>query len=202
MKKISERLIILRTLKHSEADLIIHALSAKRGRINLIAKGALKSKRRFVGGVLEPTHFIEASIALKPESREGALHFLEEAQLLQGFEKIRSDYDKLNLAFYFLQVISKVAQEEDPESQKLFDLLGNSLKALEASSRLDLLKTLFEIKVLLIQGVIPEDLPNVDLFQFSMKEHEKAKVDGEDFRRLKHQVQAALRGYLGGASLG
>lgn len=197
MQKVSDRIIILRTLKHGEADLIVHAISGRRGRINLIAKGALKSRRRFVGGVLEPTHFVEVGLALKSESREGGLHFLEEAQLLMGFETLRQDYDKLNTAFYFLKLISQVTQEEDPEAQRLFDLLGNSLKALETTNRIDLLKALFEVKLLHIQGVTPEDLPAVDLFHFAVADHEQSQIAKEDLVILKSQIQMSLRAYLG-----
>lgn len=196
MQKVSDRLIILRALKHSESDLIIHALSPVRGRLNLIAKGALKSKKRFGGGVLQPTHFIEATFKYKGDTGEGQLHFLEEARLLNGFEGLRADYDRLTQAFSFLQLIAKVTQELDPESQALFDLLGNTLKALESTERPDLLKVLFEGKILLIQGVIPSDLPENDLFRLTVRDHEKSRMQDAALSQLRGHIQFALKSYL------
>ncbi len=196
MQKVSDRFIILRALKHSESDLIIHALSPVRGRLNLIAKGALKSKKRFGGGVLQPTHFVEASFKQKSDMQEGQLHFLEEAQLLNGFEALREDYDRLSLAFSFLQLIIKVTQENDPESQPIFDLLGNTLKALETTQKPELLKLLFEGKMLLIQGVIPSDLPHNDLFCLSVRDHEQSCMHESDVSQLRGHIQYALKSYL------
>lgn len=197
MQRISDRLIILRALKHSESDLILHALSPVHGRINLIAKGALKSKKRFAGGVLQPTHFIEAQFKKKnDDGGEGRLHFLEEARLLNGFDLLRGDYDRLTLAFSFLQLVAKVTQEEDPESQKIFDLLGNSLKALETTERPELLRVLFEGKILLIQGVIPSDLPDNDLFRLTVRDHEQSRIQPAELSQLKGHIHFALKSYL------
>ncbi|MCB0408295.1 MAG: DNA repair protein RecO [Bdellovibrionales bacterium] len=196
MNSVSDRLIILRAIKHSEADLILHTLSAQHGRLNLIAKGALKSKKRFVGGVLEPTHFIEAQIKKKNDFGNGTLHFLEDAQLLKGFEGLRQDYDRLTLAFHFLDLITKVLQEEDPESKKMFDLVGNALQALESSHRPDLLRLLFEGKLLLVQGVIPSDLPKSDLFRLSLQDHEKSQISMNELSQLRGHIQYALKSYL------
>lgn len=196
MRKISDRLIILRTLKHSEADLIIHGLSPSRGRVNLIAKGALKSKKRFVGGVLEPSHYVEVLYSDRSHRGEGALSFLEDAKLLRGFELLRSDYTKLELGFYFLKVIGRILQEEDPDAQAVFDLTGNALASLEFSQDLERLRVHFESKVLFVQGVMPEGLPENDLVARPLKDHEKAKLSDEDFLRVKGTVQFSLKQYL------
>lgn len=196
MQKVTDRLIILRALKYSESDLIIHALSPVRGRLNLIAKGALKSKKRFGGGVLQPTHFVDATFKYKGDTGEGQLHFLDEARLLNGFEGLRTDYDRLNLAFSFLQLVAKVTQESDPESQPIFDLLGNTLKALETTQRPELLKLLFEGKILLIQGVIPSDLPENDLFRLSVRDHEQSRIQEAPLAQLRGHIQFALKSYL------
>ena len=55
---VKERAIVLRRLKHGEADLIVHCLNEQGTKVSLFAKSAIKSRKRFGGGVLEPTHLI------------------------------------------------------------------------------------------------------------------------------------------------
>ena len=45
--------IVLRSMRYSEADRILHLYTAERGRIGAIAKGVRKTKSRF-GARLEP----------------------------------------------------------------------------------------------------------------------------------------------------
>src|SRR5881392_4028436 len=50
--------IVLRSLRFSEADRILHLYTADRGRVGAIAKGIRKTKSRF-GGRLEPLSHVE-----------------------------------------------------------------------------------------------------------------------------------------------
>ncbi|MGZ3769635.1 MAG: DNA repair protein RecO [Bdellovibrio sp.] len=146
------RFIILRKIKYSEADLILHALSPQGEKISFIARGALRSKKRFGGGVLEPTHFV--SFTYKEASEEGKLNVLQEATLINDFSGIRKNYERLELALHALECVSKVSQEGDRTSEFLFNLLGHTLKAIETTQDTLVLKMHFYLKFLLQQGVI------------------------------------------------
>ena len=50
--------IVLRSLRFSEADRILHLYTSERGRIGAIAKGVRKTKSRF-GARLEPLSHVE-----------------------------------------------------------------------------------------------------------------------------------------------
>lgn len=147
-----DRFIILKALKYSEADLILHALSPHGEKLSFIARGALRSKKRFGGGVLEPTHFV--SFTYKRASEEGQLNVLQEASLINDFAGLRKDYDRLELALHFLECVSRVSQEGDQNSEFLFNLLGNALKAAEITEDHLILKMHFYLKFLLQQGVV------------------------------------------------
>lgn len=192
----SEKGIILRCIKHSESDLIVHLVNTQGARLNMIAKGALKSRKRFGGGILEPTHFVQVTFSRKSYGEEDSLAILQEAQLLSGFPGLRQDYERLELAFYFLQIIAKVSQEGDPDAKGIFDLLGNSLKALEASQNIAYLKTHFELKLLLQQGVLPEDLNVGAWLRFAVAEHEQLQCSQSEFLFIQTQTQKALQTYL------
>lgn len=139
-------------MKYSEADLILHALSPKGEKLSFLARGALKSKKRFGGGVLEPSHFVQ--FTYKQASGEGKMNTLNEATLLNDFKNIRQDYDHLELALHVLECVARVSQEGDKSSEALFNLLGNSLKAIETCQSVLTLKMHFYLKFLLQQGVL------------------------------------------------
>lgn len=149
----SVRMIVLKRMKWAEADLIIHGLEPSGARLHCLARGALKSKKRFGGGLLEPTHYLECQV--KINQREDALHTLDDARLLEGFEGLRVDYDRLNLALKCLDVIDR-SQPGDvfPE---IFNLLGNSLKSLSEGAQLMRVETQFGLKFLKLHGVLEFD---------------------------------------------
>lgn len=149
----SVKLIVLKRMKWAEADLIIHGLEPSGNRLHCLARGALKSRKRFGGGLLEPTHYLECQV--KIANREDALHTLEDARLLEGFEGLRSDYDRLSLALRFLDVIDRSAPGDVfPE---IFNLLGNSLKTLSGGGELLRVEAQFGLKFLKLHGVLEFD---------------------------------------------
>lgn len=152
MNKGQGNFIILRKIKYSESDLIVHAISSEGEKLSFIARGALKSKKRFGGGILEPTHFI--NFTFKLSEGEGRLHLLQEATLINDFANIRKDYDRLAFALHLLECVGKVSQEGDTSSDFLFNLLGHTLKSIETADDLLVLKMQFYLKLLLQQGVV------------------------------------------------
>lgn len=155
MSDLQDRFIILKKMKYGESDLIIHALSSAGTKKSFIARAALKSKKRFGGGVLEPSHFVK--LTYRPSQTESQLNVLNEAQLLDDFKSIRTDYDKLEFALFTLNCVYHVSQEGDFDSHFLFNLLGHTLKNLGEVKNLDRYKLHFCLKLLFQQGVITVD---------------------------------------------
>jgi DNA repair protein RecO (recombination protein O) len=187
--------LILRSTKYGEADLILQALTIGGEKLSLLARGALKSKKRFAGGVLEPTHFVE--IGYKRALQENRLSTLEEAHLLNGFENLRKDYDKMEVAFFVLESLSKASQEGDSISEGLFNLGGHSLKALEKATKLRNFRLHFCLKMLYQQGVLEPESWMTPYLGTSMSEHEKIE-DLDDPQTNLHLKWAEnkLREYL------
>lgn len=188
-----ERIIVLRKIKHGESDLIIHGLNKAGAKMSFFAKAAAKSKKRFGGGVLEPTHYIKISYQ-ESKSDEGLMR-LGEARILEDFKNLRSDYERLETALYFVTLIEKVSKEGVVDSPEIFDLLGNALRAAETSTNLSKLRMHFQIRLLAGQGVMPA-LPEVEPFlEKSVKDD--VPLDGEALAGLRAQVQKLLDQYLG-----
>ncbi len=166
---LKDRALILKTYKHSEANLIVHALNNRGIKLKLMAPSALLSKKRFGGGVLQPTHYVQ--LTYKPARLEDGLGTLQEAQLIEDFEQLRSDYDRLQLALHFLNLVDRVSQEGESFSEALFDLLGNGLKAIRNSQHLEILRTQFELKLLQSQGVLQIDSKMLEFLKTPLSKH-------------------------------
>ena len=185
-------MIVLKRSRFEESDLIVRALTPQGAVIAFIAKGAVKSKKRFTGGVLEPGNFIGVEYK---KSRSSSLHFLRQAWFLKRFDKIRDCYDRLNMALHFLSLVEKIGQEGVEDSSDLFNLLGNSLKALESSTHLSSLQFVFEFRLLWIQGILPKEAhAQKALFKISIAEHENLCTKA--LEEHKSEIHSAVEHYI------
>lgn len=189
-----DRFIILRKMKYGEADLILHALSPKGEKLSFLARGALRSKKRFGGGVLEPTHFV--TFTYKMAGEEGKMNVLQEAQLVNDFAGIRQDYDKLELALHVLECVSKVSQEGDQNSEFLFNLLGNTLKAIEVSQDILVLKMHFYLKFMLQQGVVNAEPWMAPFLKTNLNESNSLLNQRQLVDEELHNVELMVKHYL------
>ena len=144
--------LILRKIKYGESDLIIQALSALGEKVSFMARGALRSRKRFGGGVLEPGHHV--LLTYKESAQPGKMGSLQEATLIADFKNTRRSYDHLEFALFVLECAGKVGQEGDESSGFLYNLVGHTLKAVETCQNLDILKLQFYLKFLMNQGVM------------------------------------------------
>jgi DNA repair protein RecO (recombination protein O) len=194
---LKEKILVLKKFKYGEADVVVHGLNPLGARMNFFARGGMKSRKRFAGGILEPTHYIE--VTYKPGSgAEGdPLHSLLEANLIREFPKLRTDYDRLEAALYLLRLVHKLGQQGVVDSPDLFNLLGNALQAAETSDNLENLKLQFELKLLAAQGVLPHDESFLPWLRAGMAEHGEMKIENHQRQRLLSEAHAHLRHYLG-----
>ena len=164
------RVILLKKTQWGESNLIIHGISSKGERQSALARGALKSKKRFAGGILDPLQYVELVLSRSP--RQTQLQTVQEAHLVNGFDGLRDSYEKIETAFWVASIVHQFAQEADPVTavsdsthstahteddlgnRGLFDLCGNALKALEKETDFEKFKIHFGLKVLSHQGVL------------------------------------------------
>jgi len=189
---VREQIIVLKNQVFSESDLIVRGLNAKGCQMSFIAKGALKSRRRFSGGVLDPTAYIE----MEYHPSKKFLHRLQQAWFLKDFSNLRKDYNRLSLALYFLQVIAQVSQEGVEDSGELFHLLGNALTEAQNSFYLDSLKLFFQVKVLFLQGVLPQELSISEVLKNPINQHKYFEMKEEQKKILLNQLDQSLRLYI------
>ncbi len=187
----SGKFLTLRAKVFAESDLILDVLSKQGERLTLSAKNAVKSRRRFAGGVLEPLNFVEIQYT---QAKTSSRHlYVQEAKSLYSFSGLRQDYKRLDLAFKMLQLIAKVTQEGLGDNPQLFDLLGNSLRALETSQQPLLLFLHFKMKTLFSLGFLGLDNDSHEFVNLPIAEHTKIKLSDDEYRHLSQALELKLR---------
>ncbi len=130
-EKISIQGIVLKRWDYSEKDQIVSFISPDKGKIQGIAKGAKSSRKRFLGTL---DLFCYSEIILR-ESKNSKLVFIEDAKLLNGFLKIRSDYNSILLASGLLEMVYRFYQEEESSPDGFTILLESLLKLEELGAK-------------------------------------------------------------------
>lgn len=190
------RVIVLKTIKHSEADLLVQALDSHGTRLHFLAKGALKSKKRFGGGVLEPTHYLDV-LYKDVKSQEGdPLHILLEAKVIRDFQGLREDYDRLSLSLSFLDLVNKLTRSGSVGAKEVFDLLGHALAACEKCQSPDQLKLQFQAKLLYSQGVLEHIDELAPLIGTPLKDCDQLKIPGKELPSLRRHLDLATNEML------
>lgn len=194
-----EKILILRTFKWRESDLMVHGINARGGRMGFLARGAANSRKRFGGGVLEPTHYILAHYRpAASRNDEAPLHTLQEAELIRGFNGLRDRLDRLELALEMVGLLSKVTHPGVEDAPELFDLLGNGLYAAESTSHAEILRVQFEAKLLYLLGSHSGHAAHAALLNPTLKDHAQIKIPGEEFSRLRREIHNRMQRYLQG----
>lgn len=142
--------VILNSLDYGESDRILTFYTKEHGKIKGIAKGARRSKKRFVGN-LEPMSQIKL-IFFHTEKSE--LMRVEDANLIEGFQSLRMDIDRLSQACYLLELTSEMTREGQTQPA-IYDLLAGFLKLLDNGGDMGALVRFFEIRLLASLGYMP-----------------------------------------------
>ncbi len=134
------RALVIKSINLSESDRLVTFMTENQGKVKCVAKGARKVKNRF-WGALEPMSLIHLIYFGKEHQ---SLFRLNHCDIIESFQTIRDDFDKLYTGVYFLDLIDSMILEGHRE-KKIFALLYQSLAAL-----------IFEIRLLSLSGYAPQ----------------------------------------------
>jgi DNA repair protein RecO (recombination protein O) len=148
--------IVLRSLRFSEADRILHLYTGERGRVGAIAKGVRKTKSRF-GARLEPLSHVQLVL----HEGSGELHTVTGAELVRSHHAAREEPYRLHVGLIGAEAMLRLHAEPEP-NPRAFDALARFLDLLdEAPVRghgrpaLDPLALSFQLKLLWLSGYLP-----------------------------------------------
>ncbi len=148
MSYIRSQAIVLRVTDYGESDKIVIFFSRNFGKLKAIAKGAKRSKKRFVNKL---EFFSLLDITLIP-SRLSTLSRVDSAELLNPFPQIRENYHHFTAAMLISELVEQWTRENDAD-ESLFDLLNWSLHALAGTGKISETVIFFQLKMLDILGM-------------------------------------------------
>ena len=143
--------IVLRSRTHGESDKIVTFLTRGWGKVSGIAKGAKRSRHRFVN-VLES--FTQVHLRFRP-GRTDELAFIFGCDLIRSFRGPSRDLQRFALASYVTELIDVMVagRESGPE---IYELLLQGLTVLEEQEEpSSLFLPMFELLLLTYVGYAP-----------------------------------------------
>lgn len=143
--------MVVRTRAFGESDKIVSFLTRDLGKIAGIAKGAQRSKRRFVN-VLEPFTHVEVTLRLRPGSD---LAFVQACELRDAPISVARDLLKFAYASYVLELTDRMVREREagPET---YELVRDAIALLENGDAEPGVLRAFELQLLRLTGYEPE----------------------------------------------
>jgi len=149
--------IVLRSMRFSEADRILHLYTHDRGRIGAIAKGIRKTKSRF-GARLEPLSHAELIL----HEGSGELQTVTGVDLISSHRETREDGYRLAAGLIGAEAMLRLFGEPEANA-RAFEALARFLDLLDTAAlpadstrpELDPLCLSFQLKLLWLAGYLP-----------------------------------------------
>jgi DNA repair protein RecO (recombination protein O) len=141
--------IVISRKNYGEADRVLLIFSKHYGKMFLLAKGVRKPKSRKRG------HIEIFSQVKYSFTKNDHFVLMNEAELIDSYDEIRISLQKTSLAYYFIEIIGKILQE-DERQELLYQILITYLNLLKTSHRLKDLRLNYIYDVLVNLGYWPK----------------------------------------------
>ncbi len=145
MKVIVDKAIVLRRTNYGEADRIVSLLTAKSGKVSVLARGVRKSKSKLASGI-EP--FCINEICFAPG--RGEIATLTSSRLLTNYTNFISTFDKLELANNILKSLD--SHLEDNYSENYYQLLATAIEQINCVNSASVIELWWLVNILKISG--------------------------------------------------
>lgn len=179
--------LVLNYLKYGESSIITRIYTEKLGLRSYIVSGVRSKKSRIA--LFQPLTLLEMVVYNK--HTEG-LNRISEYKCLFSNPSFASDMQKMSIAVFISEVLSKVLREEE-ENERLFAFLINSIRYLdETDRRVANFHLLFLIRLTRHLGFLPDSSEEVALQLAAPGQH----AAGVDLPRLSAAEQEKLNGLI------
>ena len=160
MANVSEnkvKALILSDSNYKEYDKLFTLFTKELGKIKAYAFGVRREHSKKIG-LLRLFSFLDISLA-----GEADKYSIKDVNIIESFEEISNDYEKMCYASYFVEVVDYLSFE-NIESTDVLNLIYYTFKALVQNKiDLKLIKSIFELKMLKYQGeYIRSDMINAN----------------------------------------
>lgn len=140
--------IVLTRTNFGEADRILTVITPDYGKRRLMAKGVRKVKSKLAGGI---ELFSVSDITFLPG--KGDIGTLVSTRMLNHYSHIVEDLNRTMLGYEILKRLNKVT--EDATEPEYFELLLNTLQALDEGMDISLLEIWFDAQIQTLAGRQP-----------------------------------------------
>jgi DNA repair protein RecO (recombination protein O) len=144
--RISEA-IIMRHRELGESDLVVSFFTPTKGVMRGVAKGARRSKVRFVNCL---DHFCLVNLEFDTRGK-GDLCFIQSGRLIEPFPKMRRDFSAVSVASYAVE-LAEVLFPMGVIATEMFDLLRNVFLLLEGGGDPRRIRILLEARAMGLGG--------------------------------------------------
>ena len=149
--------ILLRKIKLTESSLIVTWFTEAQGKLKTVAKGARRPKSPFAGRL---DLFYAAEINFS-RSRRSELHILREVVVRDAREGLRMQYERTQMAAYFVELVEMTTEFEHPVPE-IYDLLRRALDHLDKQEPTRRAMLHFERELSRVLGVTGENNAETD----------------------------------------
>lgn len=171
-----------------EADRYITVFMEDFGKISALIKGIKKSKKR------DKTAVDLIALTNFTFYKKGDAIIISDFNGVEDYNGIKSDYNKINIAFYFLYLINQILVENG-KNRKLYNLLLKSLESLNKISderKNLLLIAYFLYEILKDEGIVPE-IEDIAVFLEDKSQYKITSNEQKMLRELqKNNVKKIL----------
>lgn len=143
--------VILRKYLLRETSYILVVFTKEFGKIKGVIKGVRSPYPQFAGDF----EIFTRCELLFYRKQKSPMDLITQCEAIDPYVPVRKDIERLTYANYFIELISVVTNDYDP-NEELYSLLVQSLKMLGTGSSAKRLSRIFEIKLLGILGLSPQ----------------------------------------------
>jgi DNA repair protein RecO (recombination protein O) len=141
--------LVTKAVNFGEGDKILTLLSDRFGKIQVMAKGARRTKSKLMAGT---QLFCYGDFVL---FKGKSWYYMNEVDIINTFHRIRNDLIKLCSCTYLIELANAVVQPEEPPG-RLLDVLVDSLDMFtEGGTDSNILTRAAELKILALSGFKP-----------------------------------------------
>ncbi|GAB6149264.1 MULTISPECIES: DNA repair protein RecO [Clostridium] len=138
--------LVLKTQDYKENDKLVWLFTEKIGKVCAIAKGAKKSKSKFIAST--QTFCFGEYVLYRGKS----LYSINEVEIIDSFQSLLSDMDTITYGSYFCELILIALEQEQSDRELFKDFIKSFYFLKNQAMDLEILARTFELKLLKATG--------------------------------------------------
>lgn len=144
------RAFVIKTQDYRETSLLASFYTPDFGKVRAVVKGGRDGRFKY-GSTLEPFSLNDIVVYRR---RFGDLHLVTSVELVERYEGLRRDLERLGIAAYFMELVDQMT-DTGLSNPDVFERIGEALALLEAGCDPGRAARIFEIRLMQHLGFMP-----------------------------------------------